>query len=286
MENLVKKEKKELQKRANRIRKLVIEMLSNAGSGHTAGSLGIADIFTALYFSVLNHKPDEPFWEDRDRVVLSNGHICPVLYATMAEVGYFPIEELMSLRRLGSRLQGHPHREYLPGIETTSGPLGCGLSQAVGMAIADRIDKKEKHFYCLLSDGEMNSGNTWEGGMLAAKEGLSNVISIMDRNGIQIDGNTKDVMPLEPLKDKWESWGWRVFDIDGHDMEQIVGALREAKEEKDKPSMIIANTTPGKGVGYIEGEYEWHGKTPNEEEAGKAMEDLERIDEEIERIEV
>jgi len=266
--------KTELQKKAGEVRKLVVKMLTDSGSGHTAGSLGMADIFTVLYSKTLNHRPDDPFWEDRDRVVLSNGHICPVLYATMAEVGYFPTEELFTLRRLGSRLQGHPNRNYLPGIETSSGPLGSGLSQAVGMAIADRMDKKQKYFYCLLSDGEMNSGNTWEGGMLASKEGLNRLIAIMDRNNIQIDGMTQDVMPLEPLKDKWESWGWNVLDIDGHNVSEIFEAFGRAKEEKNKPTMIIANTISGKGVKEFEGKYEWHGKVPDKEQLKRALEDL------------
>ena len=277
MDSLDSAKKKELIEKANLIRQTVIETLMEAGSGHTAGSLGMADIFTALYFHILRHNPDDPFWEERDRVVLSNGHICPVLYVAMAHSGYFPLEELKTLRRLGSRLQGHPHREYLPGLEASSGPLGCGLSQAVGMAIADRIDRgssSERCFWALLSDGEMNSGNTWEGGMLASKEGLSNLIAIIDRNSIQIDGYTEDIMPIEPLKEKWLSWGWSVSEIYGHNFDEIVSAIEEGRSNTEAPSMIIANTIPGKGVSEFENRYEWHGKVPNAEEGERALAEL------------
>ncbi len=276
---------KELKIKANDIRQSVIEMLLEAGSGHTAGPLGMADIFTALYFHILNHRPEEPLWSERDRVILSNGHICPVLYATMAHSGYFPLEELMTLRKLHSRLQGHPHREYLPGIETSSGPLGSGLSQATGMAIADRMDNgvsSGKFFYCLLSDGEMDAGNTWEGGMLAGKENLWNLIGIVDRNSIQIDGFTEDIMPLEPFKEKWEAWNWHVIEIDGHNMEEIVDAVNEGKSVFNKPTMIVAHTIPGKGVREFERKYEWHGKPPNKEEADMALKELRVIREKIE----
>ncbi len=276
---------KELNLKATDVRRSIVEMLLSAGSGHTAGPLGMADIFTALYFHILKHKPDDPFWSDRDRVILSNGHICPVLYATMAHSGYFPLEELKTLRKLGSRLQGHPHREYLPGIETSSGPLGSGLSQATGMALADRIDSgnsSERFFYCLLSDGEMNAGNTWEGGMLAGKEGLWNLIGIVDRNSIQIDGFTEDIMPLEPFKDKWESWNWHVIEIDGHNMEEIVDAVNQGKSVYNKPTMIIAHTIPGKGVREFERKYEWHGKPPNNEEAEMALREINDLRERIE----
>ncbi len=262
---------------ANKVRMSVVEMLLSAGSGHTAGPLGMADIFTALYFHILRHNPKEPLWEERDRLVLSNGHICPVLYATMAHAGYFPIKELNTLRKFGSRLQGHPHREWLPGIETSSGPLGSGLSQAVGMALADRIDRgvsSGRFFYCLLSDGEHDAGNTWEGGMLAGKEKLHNLIAIIDRNNIQIDGFTEDIMPLEPLRAKWESWNWHVQEIDGHSFEQIVQAVNEAKAVFNRPSMIIANTIPGKGVKQFERKFEWHGKSPNKEDAEMALKEL------------
>ena len=260
----------EIELMANDIRMSIIEMLMSAGSGHTAGPLGMSDIFATLYFYILKHDPKKPDWIDRDRIVLSNGHICPVLYATMAHAGYFPIEELKTLRKFGSRLQGHPHREFLPMLEKSSGPLGSGLSQAVGMALADRIDGKEndRTIFCLMSDGEHNEGNTWEGIMLAGKERLHNLIAIVDRNNIQIDGNTEDVMPLEPLTDKWEAFNWHVQEIDGHNIVEIVDAVNRAKAVFEKPSVIIARTIPGKGVKEFERDYRWHGNPP-----GKGPED-------------
>lgn len=264
----------ELELTANNIRQSIIEMLLEAGSGHTAGPLGMADIFTALYFHILKHDPARPDWPERDRVVLSNGHICPVLYATMAHAGYFPVSELKTLRKFGSRLQGHPHREYLPMLETSSGPLASGLSQAVGMALADRIDNgpsSEKTIFALLSDGEHDSGQIWEAGMLAGKNKLNNLIAIVDRNNIQIDGYTEDIMPLEPFADKWRAWNWHVQEIDGHNFEQIVDAVNQAKAVFEKPSMIIAHTIPGKGVPAFERRFEWHGKPPNKEEAAMAL---------------
>jgi len=264
----------ELQLKANKIRQSVIEMLLEAGSGHTAGPLGMADIFTALFFHILKHNPKKPDWPERDRLVLSNGHICPILYATMAHAGYFSVAELATLRKFGSRLQGHPHREYLPMLETSSGPLGSGLSQAVGMALADRINagpSSNRSIFCLLSDGEHNCGQTWEAGMLAGKNKLQNLIAIVDRNNIQIDGFTEDIMPLEPLRAKWEAWNWHVQEIDGHNFEQIVDAVNEAKAVFEKPSMIIAHTIPGKGVPAFERRFEWHGKPPNKEEAAMAL---------------
>ncbi len=266
-----------LEKKANDIRQSIIEMLLAAGSGHTAGPLGMADVFTALYFGILHHNPLDPKWLERDRVVLSNGHICPVLYATMAHAGYFPVTELLSLRKFGSRLQGHPHREWLPMMETSSGPLGSGLSQAVGMALADRIDRgrsSDRYFYCLMSDGELDEGQNWEAIMLAGKEKLRNVIAIVDRNNIQIDGFTEDVMPLESLCAKWESFNWHVQEINGHDFAEIANAVDEAKAIFEKPSVIIAHTIPGKGVSEFERKYEWHGKIPNKEEAIMALKEL------------
>lgn len=267
----------ELAAKANQIRQSIIEMLLEAGSGHTAGPLGMSDVFATLFFHSLKHDPKNPAWEERDRLVLSNGHICPVLYATMAHAGYFPIEELKTLRKFGSRLQGHPHREYLPMLETSSGPLGSGLSQAVGMALADRIDhgnSSGRFFYALMSDGELDCGNTWEGAMLAAKEKLYNLIAIVDRNNIQIDGFTEDIMPLESLIAKWESWNWHVLDIDGHNFEEIVDAINIAKTVFNKPSVILARTIPGKGVHEFERKYEWHGKPPNKEQAQMALKEL------------
>ncbi|MCH8049882.1 transketolase [Patescibacteria group bacterium] len=270
MSNINDDKIKELEIKANEIRQSIIEMLIEAKSGHTAGPLGMADIFTLLYFHVLRHDPENPSLEDRDRLILSNGHICPVLYATMAHAGYFPISELKTLRKFGSILQGHPHREWLPALETSSGPLGSGLSQAVGMAIADRMDDKspEKYFYCLMSDGELECGQTWEAVMLAGKEKLHNLVAIIDRNGIQIDGFTKDVMPLDPLKEKFESFNWHAIDVNGHDFRALNEAIGEAQSVYGKPSVLIAHTIPGKGVPEFERDYRWHGNPP-----GKGPED-------------
>jgi transketolase len=268
---------RDLELRANTIRESIISMLLEAGSGHTAGSLGMADVFTALYFYGLNHDPKKPMWPDRDRVVLSNGHICPVLYATMAHAGYFPVEELITLRKFGSRLQGHPHREFLPILETSSGPLASGLSQAVGMALADRIDHGKathKRIYCLMSDGEHDSGNTWEAILLAGKEKLNNLVAIVDRNNIQIDGYTEDIMPLEPFANKYITFNWHVIEIDGNDMRDIIRALDEAQTIFEKPTVVIAHTIPGKGVAEFERKYEWHGKAPNKGEADMALKEL------------
>lgn len=262
---LTDQKKDELALIANNVRQSIIESLIEAGSGHTAGPLGMADIFTVLYFHLLKHDPKNPEWEERDRVILSNGHICPVLYATMAHNGYFPVEELKTLRKFGTRLQGHPHREYLPALETSSGPLGSGLSQAVGMALAERIDSGNssgKFFYCLMSDGELDAGNTWEGAMLAGKEKLWNLIAIIDRNNIQIDGVTEDIMPLEPLRAKWEAWNWHVIEVDGHNFEEIVDAVNQGKAVFNKPTVIIAHTIPGKGVPEFERDFRWHGAPP------------------------
>ncbi len=266
-----------LRLKANAIRQSIIEMLLNAGSGHTAGSLGMADVFTLLYFHILKHHPKDPNWENRDRLILSNGHICPVQYAAMAYAGYFPVEELNTLRKFGSRLQGHPHREWLAGIETSSGPLGSGLSQTVGMSLAERIDKgnvSRKYFYCLMGDGEIDAGQNWEAAMLAGKEKLHNVIAIIDRNNIQIDGYTWDIMPLEPLYEKWESFGWHVQEVDGHNFEALNDAIGQAQTNAGQPSMIIVHTIPGKGVEEFERDYKWHGKPPNREEAEQALKEL------------
>jgi transketolase len=268
---------KELEKKANDIRIATIESLVKAGSGHTAGPLGMADIFVAMYFHILKHDPKKPDWDDRDILILSNGHICPVLYPAMAYAGYFPKKDLKTLRKLGSPLQGHPHREWLKGIETSSGPLGLGLSQATGMAIADKIDKKEdRYIYCLMSDGEMQEGNTWEAIMLAGNRKLDNLIAIIDRNNIQISGNVEDVMPLEPLDEKFEAFGWHVIEIDGHNFEQINDAVNEAKAITEKPVVIIAYTIPGKGVKEFEKKYEWHGKPPTKEEGEMAVKELKK----------
>lgn len=270
--NLTPEKIKFLEEKANDIRISIIEMLVSAGSGHSAGPLGMADVFTALYFHILNHNPKKPEMPERDRVVLSNGHICPVLYATMAHVGYFPVAELLTLRKFKSRLQGHPHRDFLPMLETSSGPLGAGLSQAVGMAIADRMNKgktSSRFFYCLMSDGELDEGQSWEAILLAGKEKLGNLITIVDRNNIQIDGYTEDVMPLDPLSHKFESFGWHVEEINGHDFSEIVSAIGRAQAVFDGPSVIIARTIPGKGVSFMERDFKWHGNPPGTEIAGE-----------------
>ncbi len=264
MQYLSSKEVKTLEKKANEIRTSVIEMLVEAGSGHTAGSLGITDILTTLYFNVLQHDPKNPDWEERDRFVLSAGHICPALYATMAHAGYFEVDELMTLRKFGTRLQGHPHRTALPGIESSSGPLGSGLSQAVGMALAERMDNpySSKFIYCVTGDGELQEGQIWEAAMLAGKEELHNLVLIVDRNGIQIDGYTKDVMPLEPLREKFESFNFDVQEIDGHNIRMINDAIGKAQSVYSQPSVIIAHTVAGKGVDVFERDFRWHGNPP------------------------
>lgn len=270
--NLTDEKIKFLEERANDIRISIVEMLVSAGSGHSAGPLGMADVFTALYFHILKHNPENPSWDERDRVVLSNGHINPVLYATMAHSGYFPIRELLTLRKFKSRLQGHPHREFLPMLENSSGPLGSGLSQAVGMAIADRMDNGKtsgKFFYCLLGDGELDEGQNWEAMMLASKEKLGNLIVIVDRNNIQIDGYTDDVMPLEPLAHKFESFGFHTEEVDGHNFSSIIEAIGRAQAVFDGPSVLIARTIPGKGVSFMERDYKWHGNPPGTEIAGE-----------------
>lgn len=264
----------ELQKKAEEIRETIIQMLVTAGSGHTAGPLGMADVFTAFYFHILAHDPKRPQWDGRDRLVLSNGHICPVLYATLAHAGYFEVEECMTLRKFGSRFQGHPERERLPGLETTSGPLGEGLSQAAGMAYAFRLDATPQQVYCFMSDGEQDEGNIWEAAMFAGKYKLANLTAIMDRNTIQIDGATEDVMPLESVRAKYEAFNWHVLEIDGHDMEAIIGAADEARSVQDTPTLIIAHTIPGKGVPEIESDYHWHGKSPTSEEAKRFLHEL------------
>ncbi len=270
MQYLRGKEVVALEKKANEIRQSIIEMLAEAGSGHTAGPLDMADIFTLLYFHVLQHDPKNPEWADRDRLVLSAGHICPVLYATMAHAGYFPLDELMTLRKFGTRLQGHPHRTALPGLETSSGPLGSGLSQAVGMAIAERMDNPytSKYIYCVTGDGELNEGQIWEAAMLAGKEQLHNLIVIVDRNGIQIDGYTKDVMPLEPLREKFEAFNWDVQEVDGHNIRVVNDAIGKAQAVYGQPSMIIAHTIASRGVDVFERDFRWHGNPP-----GKGPED-------------
>jgi transketolase len=272
-----------LQKIANQIREDIIKMLLKAGSGHPAGALGMAEVFTALYFSVLNHDPKKPNWSDRDRLVLSNGHICPVLYATLAHAGYFEKQELMTLRKLGSRLQGHPHRLDLPGLEVSSGPLGQGISQAIGMALAAKMDDKRYEVYCVMGDGEQNEGQVWEAFMFAAKHQLHNLTAIIDRNNIQIDGYTEKVMPLEPLKEKYEAFNWHVLEIDGHNLEEIIDACHTAKAIFEKPVVIIAHTIPGHGVDFMEFKPEWHGQVPDQKQAKDALHDIRTLKSRIDK---
>jgi transketolase len=266
---------KSLKLKANEARELLIETLvQTGGSGHTAGPLGMADIFTTFYFHILNQDPKNPDMPGRDRLVLSNGHICPIRYVSMAQAGYFPIDELKTLRKINSRLQGHPHRTALPGVETTSGPLGEGLSQAIGIALAGRIDKKDYYTYVLTSDGEHQEGNTWEAAMMAGKLKLNKLIQVIDFNNIQIDGKIEDVMPLEPFRAKYEAFNWHAIDVDGNDIDAFVKAVQEAQKVEDKPIIIIAHTMPGKGVSFMENDYRWHGKPPTAEEAEKALAEL------------
>ena len=266
---------KQLEQKANAIREDIIRMLEHAGSGHSAGPLDLTDIFTALYFEILKHDPKNPDWGERDILILSNGHTVPVRYVTMAHAGYFDRKELMTLRKYGSRLQGHPERLRLPGLETTSGPLGSGLSQAAGMARSLQIDGNHTRWvYCIMGDGELDEGNIWEAAMFASKYKLQNLIGIIDRNNIQIDGNTENVMPLEDLRAKWEAFGWHVLEIDGHNIESVIDACSMARAIVEKPVVIIAHTIPGKGVPFMEYDYHWHGAPPNSEQAREALQKL------------
>jgi len=265
----------QLEKLAQKVRQEIIQMLLKAKSGHCAGPLGAVEQYVALYFGgILKYDPKNPDWLERDRVVVSNGHYAPLLYAILAEAGYFEVNELQTLRKLGSRLQGHPSRLSLPGIETSSGPVGEGLSQAVGMALGLKISGIKSQVYCLMGDGEHDCGNTWEAVMLAGKYQLDNLTVIIDRNNIQIDGFTEKVMPLEPLKEKYEAFGFKVLEVDGHNIKEIINALNKAKAIFVKPVAIIAHTIPGKGVDFMEWEYQWHGKTPNSHEAEEALRQL------------
>lgn len=265
---------KDLKKLANQIRQDIIIMLNRAGSGHAGGSLGMTDILTVLYFNILSHLPEQPHYKKRDRLVLSNGHVCPALYATLSRAGYFPLAKLRKLRQLESGLEGHPHVGSLPGVENSSGPLGQGISQAVGMALAGKMDKLDYQVFCITSDGEHNSGQLWEAVMTANKYKLNNLINIIDRNNIQIDGYTKDIMPLRPLADKYRSFGWKVLEVDGHNLKQLVKVLSRSKLVSSQPTVVIANTTLGKGVKFMENKYTWHGKAPNDIETKKALKQL------------
>lgn len=264
----------QLDEKANEIRQSVIKMLLAAGSGHSAGPLDMADVFTALYFSILTHNPKEPMWEERDRLFLSCGHIAPIRYATMAHAGYFSVSELSTLRKLGSKLQGHPERTRFPALESTSGPLGEGLAQAAGYAYAARMDNKKFRVYCVSSDGEHDAGNHWEAVLFAGKNNLSNLTLFVDRNNIQIDGHTEDIMPLEPLADKYKAFNWHVLEVDGHNIEEVIDAANHAKAIFQDPTVIICHTIPGKGVSFMEGLSEWHGKPPDAKQAQKALHEL------------
>lgn len=264
----------ELVSLAREVRRDIIKMIAEAKSGHPGGSLGATDILVALYFNIMNHDPAKPDWPERDRFVLSNGHICPALYSVLAHAGYFSLDRLKSLRKLGSSLQGHPERQRLPGIETSSGPLGSGLAQATGMALAARIDAARFRVFCLTSDGEHQAGNHWEAVMSAGKNNLSNLTLLVDRNNIQTDGFTEDVMPLEPLVEKYKAFNWHVIDIGGHNFQAIIDAVGEAKSVYENPTVIICHTTAGKGVSFMENKFEWHAKAPSEEEAKQALKEL------------
>lgn len=270
---------KQLDQIANDIRKDIIKMLEHAGSGHSAGPLDLADLYAALYFDILKHDPKKPDWSERDILVTSNGHTAPVRYAAMAHAGYLPKKELMTLRQYGTRLQGHPERTKLPGLENTSGPLGSGLSQAAGMALAMRMDDvNHRWVYCVMGDGELDEGNIWEAAMFAGKVKLHNLIGFIDRNNIQIDGNTEDVMPLEDLRAKWESFGWHVIEVDGHNIESIIDATSMARAIVEQPSVIILHTIPGKGVPFMEYDFHWHGAPPNSKQAKEALKKLRTLD--------
>lgn len=274
MSDIHPKKLKQLERTAVTIREDIIAMLLAAGSGHSAGPLGMADIFTAFYFHLLHHKPASPNWPERDRLILSNGHICPVRYAAMAEAGYFPKAWLKTLRKFGSPLQGHPERGRLPGVETTSGPLGSGLSQAAGLAYAAKMDGKIWRTYCFTSDAEHGAGVHWEAALFAGRNRLNNLTVVVDRNNIEIDGFTEDIMPLEPLREKYEAFNWHVLEVDGHNIRAIVDAVEEAKAIREKPTAIIAHTIPGRGVSFMEGKFEWHGIPPNREQAAAALHEL------------
>jgi len=266
---------KELKLKANSLRQEVIKMLCHSGSGHSAGPLGLAEIFTALYFNLLKHNPKKPLDKNRDRLILSNGHVCPIRYAAMAEAGYFPKKELLTLRKMGSRLQGHPHRLDIPALEVSTASLGQGLGVAIGMALAAKLDKQNHKIYCLSSDGEHDEGSTWEAINAAQKYKLDNLINIIDRNYIQLSGNTEEIWPIENLRKKYEAFNWAVIEIDGHDFQEIISAVELAKKIK-QPVCIIAKIIPGKGVSFMEKQYQWHGKTPNKEQSIQAILELEK----------
>lgn len=262
-----------LKGKARLIREDIIKMVSGAKSGHPGGALGLADIFAVLYFHVLRHKPKDPNWDKRDRLIMSNGHACAVRYSAMSRAGYFPVNELGTFRRLGSRLQGHPSLHDLPGVESSSGSLGQGLGVAVGMSLASKLDKKSHNVFCMISEGDLDEGSTWESINAANKWSLDNLIVIVDRNNIQISGKTKDIWPIEPLNRKFESFNWHVIETDGHNITKLLSAFNRAIKTK-KPCVIIAKTTLGKGVSFMENNPVWHGKPPSKEEADSAIKQL------------
>jgi transketolase len=264
----------DLQAVAKRLRRDIVTMIGKAGSGHPGGSLSAVEIVTALYWKIMRHKPADPHWPDRDRFILSKGHAAPVIYAALAECGYFPKSELTTLRQLDSRLQGHADRTATPGVEMSSGSLGQGLSFAIGCALAGRLDKKSWRVYALLSDGECDEGQIWEAAMSAVKFKLDNLTAIVDNNGIQLSGFNRDIMPLEPFSKKWDAFGWQVFEVDGHDFSQLLGAFGKAQEVRGKPAVIIGHTIKGKGVSFMENNVDFHGKAPNAEQLEKALEEL------------
>jgi transketolase len=264
----------ELEKMARKLRRYVITMIATAGSGHPGGSLSAADIVTALYFKVMSHDPKNPQWPDRDRFVLSKGHAAPILYAALAECGYFPVEELSTLRKLDSRLQGHTDRTLTPGVEMSAGSLGQGLSYGIGIALAGRLDKRDYQVYVILGDGECEEGQVWEAAMFAPHHGVDNLTAIVDHNDLQLDGRVCDIMGLEPLTDKWRAFNWHVLEINGHDMGEILKALKKAREIKGKPTVIIAHTVKGKGVSFMEGNVDFHGKAPTPQETEIALKEL------------
>lgn len=264
----------ELKEVARNLRRHVVEMIATAGSGHPGGSLSAADIITALYFRVLRYDPHNAQWPDRDRFILSKGHAAPILYAALAEGGYFPVEELLTLRKLDSRLQGHTDRNLTPGVEMSAGALGQGLSFSVGVALAARLDRRDYRVYVLLSDGECDEGQTWEAALSAAHFKLDNLVAIVDCNRLQLSGWTRDIMNLEPFAQKWQAFGWHTIEIDGHDLDGILAALQECQNMKAKPTVVIAHTTKGKGVSFMENNVAFHGKPPTPEEAEKALKEL------------
>ena len=264
----------ELQKQANEIRKGIIAAVHSAKSGHPGGSLSAADIFTYLYFEEMNIDPKNPKMEDRDRFVLSKGHVAPGLYAALAHRGYFPVEDLTTLRHVGSYLQGHPDMKHIPGVDMTAGSLGQGLSVANGMAMSAKIDKKDYRVYCIVGDGEIQEGQIWEAAMSASHYKLDNLCVIVDNNNLQIDGKVSDVMNVYPIKDKFEAFGFEVFEVDGNNIENLIDVFQKASEVKEKPTAIIAKTVKGKGITYMENQAGWHGKAPNEEEYLEAVNEL------------